>query len=86
MSFLNELSIESQSAGTCMGHGAWSAEGERWIESMNPTTGDLIGRVRVTTHAEYDQLMVAAQATAREWARIPAPKRGEAVRLIGEAL
>ena len=58
----------------------------RVIESINPTTGAVIARVRATTPAQYEQVMASAAAAAKAWRSVPAPKRGEAVRLMGEEL
>jgi aldehyde dehydrogenase (NAD+) len=86
MSILSELGVENVSLGTCLGANAWSGDGERTITSVNPANGDVIGQVKVTTSDEYERLMVRAVEVAGDWAKIPAPKRGEAVRLIGDAL
>ena len=73
--------------------GAWS-EQHGWlldpaaplIESLNPASGELIASVRAATPAQYEQVMVSARAVAEAWRRVPAPKRGEAVRLVGDEL
>ena len=56
------------------------------IESLNPTTNEVIASVRQTTQAEYEQVMTAAQASYEAWRKVPGPVRGEAVRRIGNAL
>ena len=86
MNVLRELGIESDNPGTCFGPGAWSSEGEQWIESINPSNGSVLGRVRTTSRSEYDAMIERAESAARQWALVPAPKRGEAVRLLGDAL
>ena len=87
MNFLTNLGIAPDNAGTYFGRGEWSSlSGDAWIESRSPTSGELLARVRPSTEADYSRLMERAQAYAREWAMIPAPRRGEAVRLVGEAL
>ena len=86
MSILSELGVENVSLGTCLGPNAWSGDGQRNITSVNPANGDVIGQVTVTTSDEYERLMTRAVAVSKEWAKVPAPKRGEAVRLIGDAL
>jgi aldehyde dehydrogenase (NAD+) len=73
--------------------GAWSQDGG-WskdttgplIESINPATGELLGRVRSATAADYERVIVSARKAFEQWRMVPAPKRGEAVRLIGEEL
>jgi aldehyde dehydrogenase (NAD+) len=83
---LQSLGLEKTNAGTCCGDGWLDDDGARVIESINPTTGEVIARVRATTPAQYEQVMASAVAAARAWRSVPAPKRGEAVRLMGEEL
>jgi aldehyde dehydrogenase (NAD+) len=56
------------------------------LMSINPSTGELIGRVRTATRGEYDAVVAAAEKTFRRWREVPAPKRGELVREIGDEL
>jgi aldehyde dehydrogenase (NAD+) len=73
--------------------GSWSASGG-WsndtsgsiIESINPATGELLGRVRTATPADYERIIGAAREAFLKWRSVPAPKRGEIVRLIGQEL
>jgi aldehyde dehydrogenase (NAD+) len=68
-------------------HGAgWIDTGGEALASVNPTTGETIATVAMTTPDDYEQVVVAAQENFREWRMLPAPKRGEYVRLIGNAL
>jgi aldehyde dehydrogenase (NAD+) len=56
------------------------------LVSLNPSTGEPLGSVRTTTRAEYDARVATAQTAFERWRMVPAPKRGEIVREIGEAL
>ncbi len=56
------------------------------LVSLNPSTGEPLGRVRTATRGEYDAVVAAAEQTFLRWREVPAPKRGELVRLIGEQL
>ncbi|MCH5686493.1 aldehyde dehydrogenase family protein [Niabella sp. W65] len=51
-----------------------------------PVDGKLIASVQATTRSGYDQVVGKAMQAFQEWRLWPAPKRGEIVRLIGEAL
>jgi aldehyde dehydrogenase (NAD+) len=42
--------------------------------------------VRPATEADYESVITSAAEAAAAWREVPAPKRGEAVRLLGEAL
>jgi aldehyde dehydrogenase (NAD+) len=57
-----------------------------YVESFSPISGALLGRVATSSTAAYEQTLQQAQAAARSWAAIPAPQRGELVRLLGEEL
>ena len=54
--------------------------------ALSPITGEVIVHVRETTPDEAKAAIARADAAFRAWRTIPAPKRGEFVRLIGEEL
>jgi aldehyde dehydrogenase (NAD+) len=83
---LSRLGLEAVNPGTW--HGSESSEdaSSGLIESVNPATGEVIASVRNTSAAEYDALVQKAQESFKAWRMIPAPVRGNAVRLIGNAL
>ncbi len=66
--------------------GGWLATTGALIEVGNPTTGSTIGSVQQCSEDDYEKIIESAQETFREWRMLPAPKRGEYVRLIGNAL
>jgi len=55
------------------------------LVSENPATGASLGTVPQATTAQYDMVVQRAGAAFRLWRELPAPKRGEIVREIGEA-
>ncbi|HEX5788663.1 MAG TPA: aldehyde dehydrogenase family protein [Woeseiaceae bacterium] len=83
---LASLGLEAVNAGTWLGADALATADAPLIESVNPATGRKIGAVRATTADEYDRVMTAAREAFLGWRSIPAPVRGNAVRLIGDAL
>jgi aldehyde dehydrogenase (NAD+) len=60
--------------------------GGAWIDVTNPATGESLARVRGASAEDYERVMARAVNAASEWRLVPAPRRGEAVRKIGEAL
>ena len=86
-SILDPLGLAAENPGAYLGTRGWSdaARGEA-VASYNPADGSIIGRVNSATEADYDTILDLAVESAREWRMIPAPKRGEAVRLVTEAL
>lgn len=84
---LSSLGLSELNSGAWSQDGGWSKDTTGpIIESINPTTGELLGRVRSATAADYERVIVAARKAFEQWRMVPAPKRGEAVRLIGEEL
>jgi aldehyde dehydrogenase (NAD+) len=81
------LEIEALNPGAWSGDDGWSshAAGDV-IESINPATGETLGRVTAATEADYERIIASSREVFEEWRRVPAPKRGEAVRLIGDEL
>ena len=82
---LSSLGLEQDNAGTWTSTGGWHKNGSV-IESINPATGEVIAKVHCATEADYDQVIKDAQEAFKVWRDVPAPKRGEAIRLMGEAL
>ena len=53
--------------------------------SENPATGEAIAAVRLMNAADYETAVAKAVEIQKHWRRLPAPKRGEIVRRLGEA-
>ncbi len=84
---LNALGLEAINSGTWSGTHGWSSQNSgALIDSINPTSGERIAQVRASTFDDYEQVMAAAFAAAKIWRQVPAPQRGEAIRLMGEEL
>ena len=84
---LRELGIEPVNAGVCTGFDGWIQDaGGAELPSINPTTNETIATVIQGTAASYDRAVAAAQASFENWRRMPAPKRGEVIRDLGNAL
>ena len=84
---LESLGLKDINAGVWSGGHGWSTDTTgSLIESTNPATGQRLAQVRGATAADYEHVMAAAATAAAAWRAVPAPKRGEAVRLIGEEL
>ena len=66
-------------------HGVWSGGG-KILRSVSPIDGKLLGTVRLATTAEYEQTIRAAEKAFAGWRVLPAPRRGEIVRQLGNAL
>ena len=82
---LSHLHIQSNNEGASTGT-QWIAGGGEAFESHSPVDGRLIGSVAGTAREAYDTVISKAEAASGAWRTWPAPKRGEVVRQIGEAL
>jgi aldehyde dehydrogenase (NAD+) len=56
------------------------------IISYNPSTGERLGSAPLSTVDDYEKIVDRAHRTFERWRMVPAPKRGEMVREIGNAL
>src|SRR6202790_417131 len=84
---LQALGLRDINPGTWSGSQGWSRHtGGAIIDSTNPATGKRLAQVRGATPEDYEDVMASALAAAAAWRLVPAPKRGEAVRLMGEEL
>jgi len=81
---LQQLGVKAINEGSSTGSNNFS-NGEI-IESFSPVDGQLIGKVKATTRADYDKVMDVATKAFNTWRDVPAPQRGEMVRQFGNKL
>src|SRR3954470_10841243 len=65
--------------------GEWFAHGAPLV-SVSPIDGEALGTVWQASEADYERVVSRAQQVFAQWRMVPAPKRGEVVRRIGNAL
>ncbi|MBN8685393.1 MAG: aldehyde dehydrogenase family protein [Chitinophagales bacterium] len=85
MEFLKTLQIGTVNPGVSTGT-VWLPSGGETIDSFSPVDGKKIASVTAADKAGYEAVMQAAETAFKQWRLVPAPKRGEIVRQIGEAL
>jgi len=84
---LADLGLEAINPAAWSSKDGWLADpAAALIESVNPANGEVIASVRAATPAQYERVIASACAVAEAWRQVPAPKRGEAVRLVGDEL
>ena len=84
---LTALGLNDTESGTYLGNREWSSTRDAGVlEPVNPTTGEVLGKVHASSRADYDTMMARATETFKAWRKVPAPKRGEAIRLCADAL
>jgi len=82
---LEKLGVRQINNGACTGVNWFDTSGEL-ISSYASADGSLIGQVKQGTADDYEKIIVTAQEAFKTWRMVPAPKRGEVVRQIGNAL
>jgi len=81
---LKELGIDPVHSGAYAGR--WLKTSGPELVSTNPATGEVLGRVKQASAKEYEACVAAAQDAFSRWRSVPAPRRGEIVRQIGNEL
>ena len=81
---LGSLGINSDNPGAFAG--GWLDTTGPVIESVNPSNGQLLASVASATSEDYEQVVQVSVEAFRDWRTWPAPRRGEIVRQLGEAL
>jgi aldehyde dehydrogenase (NAD+) len=66
--------------------GSWLDTRGPELVSFNPSTGEPLGRVLQAEAGDYDAVVKSASETFASWRLVPAPRRGEVVRQLGEEL
>ena len=85
MEFLQQLQLQKKNEGSSTGT-VWQTSKGEIIVSSSPVDNQEIGTVISTDKEAYEKIIKTAQAAFLEWRNWPAPKRGEVVRQMGDAL
>ncbi|GGE97227.1 L-piperidine-6-carboxylate dehydrogenase [Hymenobacter cavernae] len=83
---LQELGVRADNPAYSTGL-TWGGEANEKARTIHsPADGKVIAAVRFATAEDYDQVVKTAQAAFQTWRLVPAPKRGDIVRQIGNKL
>jgi len=82
---LQHLGIQQLNQGISTGANNWHGNGAL-LESKSPVDGHIIGTVHLGGAKDYDQVVDTAHQAFLVWRNLPAPKRGEIIRQIGDRL
>jgi len=85
MEFLQQLQLQKKNEGSSTGT-VWQTSKGEIIVSSSPVDNQEIGTVISTDKEAYEKIIKTAQTAFLEWRNWPAPKRGEVVRQMGDAL
>jgi len=82
---LGKLGIQTVNNGVSTGLRSFSGNGGM-LESFSPVDGKKIADVTTASPEDYDSVILSAQQAFKTWRLLPAPRRGEIVRQMGEQL
>jgi aldehyde dehydrogenase (NAD+) len=82
---LKNLGIQESNLGSSTGT-TWLDSGAASLASFSPADGKQIASVQLATEETYEAVVAQALVAFETWRNVPAPKRGDIVREIGNAL
>src|ERR1022692_4819470 len=82
---LERLGIEPVNSGAC-GREWIASPGGPTIASLNPADGQELASVRMASEQDYEAIVAQSVEIFERWRMLPAPKRGQIVREIGDEL
>src|SRR5436309_7333892 len=80
---LRKLELDGDNPGAFCGE--WLGSG-KLLKSISPIDGTVLATIRTATIAQYERMVERSQAAFQQWQRVPAPKRGELIRQLANAL
>jgi aldehyde dehydrogenase (NAD+) len=83
---LRKLGLKSSNPGACGADGWLDTSSGEALPSLNPGTNARIATVSLAGAAAYDAVITGAQRSFPAWRDTPAPKRGDLIRDLGNAL
>jgi len=82
-SLFKKLGLAQSNAGAFCGE--WLGGGKK-LDSVSPIDGKVLASIRTATPEDYEHVVQRAQEAFQKWQTVPAPKRGEVIRQLGNAL
>lgn len=87
MNALTALGLQSLNPGGCGGPDHWTTtDNAGTIDSVNPATENILASVQACSAKDLHAIIQLAHEAFQQWRMVPAPKRGEVIRAIGQAL
>ncbi|MCH7581102.1 MAG: aldehyde dehydrogenase family protein [Acidobacteria bacterium] len=78
------LGLESSNSGVFAGE--WLKASGETVDVVNPTTGESLATATLASLDDYDRVVASSVETFELWRQLPAPKRGDYIRRLGNAL
>lgn len=82
---IKNLGIKDLNLGSSTGN-QWISTSSAKVDSISPVDGKVIASAELANEDSYNEILTKAQEAFKAWRMVPAPRRGEIVRQLGEAL
>ena len=82
---LKRIGVPDQPAAVAVGN-TWQAGSGEPLTVVSPIDGSILVSLQQATTSDVDLAMETSKKAFLQWRQVPAPRRGEFVRLLGEAL
>ena len=77
---LKDLGIKEHNLGSCIGGDNWIDNTDsNFIESFNPTNGELLAKIKLCNESDYNRVIDASSEAFKDWRMVPAPIRGQLI-------
>lgn len=87
MNTLSSLNLQKINLGACYGPEGWLSNHQvKLLDIINPATEETIASVSRCSENDYETVIKKAHEAFLVWREVPAPKRGEVIRQIADAL
>jgi aldehyde dehydrogenase (NAD+) len=84
---LQRLELGAQHAGAWSGTQGWATgPGTELITVRNPASGEALAQVRAAGAEDLEHILDSASSAAARWREVPAPRRGELLRVLAQEL
>ena len=78
------LKLSKLNSGSCFGPNGWSHSQSKILASCNPATEEILAHINLCSAQDLQQIIQEANSAFLKWRMVPAPKRGEIIRQIGD--
>ncbi|PKL87983.1 MAG: aldehyde dehydrogenase family protein [Ignavibacteriae bacterium HGW-Ignavibacteriae-2] len=86
MEFLKKLGVKKKNLGASTGLKWYGSEKGEELKIYSPINGKYLASVYQADEKDYEKVAAKAHEAFLQWRKVPAPKRGEIVRAIGDQL
>ena len=86
MELFKSLGIKEVNYGASISNWWSTTEDAGLVESYNPTTGELLGKIYQCSEADYERVIKESKVAFKEWRMVPAPIRGQLILEMADEL